>query len=278
MKIAVLSGKGGTGKTTVSSSLAFISKMLLIDTDIEEPNSHIFLKGNIEDIKSVYTRFPEVNMEKCNLCGECGNFCKFNAIIPAKKRVIVFGEACHDCGGCEIVCKNGAISWEKREIGKIYTGKTHFNSINKYGKLNIGEMSGVKIIKEIYKNTEEKDFLIDCPPGTACTTVSAVEVADFAIIVVEPSPFGLSDMKLVVQLLILRDMKIPFGVVINKFDEDKNIVKKYCDDEKIEIIGTIPFDRKIAEAYSKGKIIAEALPEYRENFETILKRVKSYGN
>ena len=276
MKIAVLSGKGGTGKTTVSSSLAFISKMLLIDTDIEEPNSHIFLKGNIEDIKSVYTRFPEVNMEKCNLCGECGEFCKFNAIIPAKKRVIVFGEACHDCGGCEIVCKNGAISWEKREIGKIYTGKTHFNSINKYGKLNIGEMSGVKIIKEIYKNTEEKDFLIDCPPGTACTTVSAVEVADFAIIVVEPSPFGLSDMKLVVQLL--RDMKIPFGVVINKFDEDKNIVKKYCDDEKIEIIGTIPFDRKIAEAYSKGEIIADALSEYRENFETILKRVKSYGN
>lgn len=276
MKIAVLSGKGGTGKTTVSSSLAFISKMLLIDTDIEEPNSHIFLKGNIEDIKSVYTRFPEINMEKCNLCGECGNFCKFNAIIPAKKRVIVFGEACHDCGGCEIVCKNGAISWEKREIGKIYTGKTHFNSVNKYGKLNIGEMSGVKIIKEIYKNTEEKDFLIDCPPGTACTTVSAVEVADFAIIVVEPSPFGLSDMKLVVQLL--RDMKIPFGVVINKFDEDENIVKKYCDDEKIEIIGTIPFDRKIAETYSKGEIIAEALPEYRENFETILKRVKSYGN
>lgn len=276
MKIAVLSGKGGTGKTTVSSSLAFISKMLLIDTDIEEPNSHIFLKGNIEDIKSVYTRFPEVNMEKCNLCGECGNFCKFNAIIPAKKRVIVFGEACHDCGGCEIVCKNGAISWEKREIGKIYTGKTHFNSVNKYGELNIGEMSGVKIIKEIYKNTEEKDFLIDCPPGTACTTVSAVEVADFAIIVVEPSPFGLNDMKLVVQLL--RDMKIPFGVVINKFDENENIVKKYCDDENIEIIGTIPFDRKIAETYSKGEIIAEALPEYRENFETILKRVKSYGN
>ncbi|MFR4479395.1 MAG: P-loop NTPase [Fusobacterium sp.] len=276
MKIAVLSGKGGTGKTTVSSSLAFISKMLFIDTDIEEPNSHIFLKGNVEDIKSVYTRFPEVNMEKCNLCGECGEFCKFNAIIPAKKRVIVFGEACHDCGGCEIVCKNGAISWEKREIGKIYTGKTHFNSVNKYGKLNIGEMSGVKIIKEIYKNTEEKDFLIDCPPGTACTTVSAVEVADFTIIVVEPSPFGLSDMKLVVQLL--RDMKIPFGVVINKFDEDENIVKKYCDDENIEIIGTIPFDRKIAETYSKGEIIAEALPEYRKNFETILKRVKSYGN
>lgn len=250
MKIAVLSGKGGTGKTTVSSSLAFISKMLLIDTDIEEPNSHIFLKGNIEDIKSVYTRFPEVNMEKCNLCGECGNFCKFNAIIPAKKRVIVFGEACHDCGGCEIVCKNGAISWEKREIGKIYTGKTHFNSINKYGELNIGEMSGVKIIKEIYKNTEEKDFLIDCPPGTACTTVSAVEVADFAIIVVEPSPFGLSDMKLVVQLL--RDMKIPFGVVINKFDEDKNIVKNIVMMRKLKLL---------EQSHLIGKLLKHTLKE-----------------
>lgn len=276
MKIAVLSGKGGTGKTTVSGSLAFISKMLLIDTDIEEPNSHIFLKGNVLEKISVYTRFPKVDMQKCNFCGECGNFCKFNAIIPAKNRVIIFGEACHDCGGCEIVCKNGAISWEKREIGKILSGKTYFNSQNKYGKLNIGEMSGVKIIKELYKTTNEKDFLIDCPPGTACTTVSAVEVADFAIVVVEPSPFGLSDMKLVVKLL--REMKIPFGVVINKYEDKDNIIEEYCNNENIEILGQIPFDRKIAETYSKGEIIADVLPEYRVNFENILKRVKSYGN
>ena len=276
MKIAVLSGKGGTGKTTVSSSLAFISKMLLIDTDIEEPNSHIFLKGGIEDVKSVYTRFPEVNMEKCNLCGECGEFCKFNAIIPAKKRVIVFGEACHDCGGCEIVCKNGAISWEKREIGKIFTGKTYFNSDTVCGKLNVGEMSGVRIIKEMYKSSKIKDFLIDCPPGTACTTVAAVEESDFAVVVTEPSPFGLSDMKLVIKLL--RDMKIPFGVVINKAEESEKEVKDYCLSENIEILGEIPFSRKIAENYSKGNIVSDILPEYKKVFENILEKVKNHGN
>lgn len=276
MKIAVLSGKGGTGKTTVSTSLAFISNMLLIDTDIEEPNSHIFLKGKNSENISVYTRFPKVDMTKCNLCGECGNFCKFNAIIPAKNRVIVFGEACHDCGGCEIVCQANAISWEQREIGKIFSEKTYFNSQTKYGKLNIGEMSGVKIIKEIYKLTKENDYLIDCPPGTACTTVSAIEVADFAIIVVEPSPFGLSDMKLVVSLL--RDMKIPFGIVINKYEDDENIIKEYCIKENIEILGTLPFDKKIAQSYAKGEIIADVLPKYQENFENILKKVKSYGN
>ena len=276
MKIAVLSGKGGTGKTTVSTNLAFISKLPLFDTDIEEPNAHIFLKNSTEIEKSVYMNYPKVDMKKCNLCGECGNFCKFNAIIPAKDTVLVFEESCHDCGGCEIICKQNAISWEKREIGKIFTGKTYFDSKIIYGKLNIGEMSGVKIIKEMYENAKYKDFLIDCPPGTACTTVSAVEKADFAIIVTEPSPFGLSDMKLVVKLL--KDMKIPFGVVINKSEEHENETKNYCLAEKIEILGEIPFSRKIAENYSKGNIISDIFLEYREIFENILKKVKSYGN
>ena len=276
MKIAVLSGKGGTGKTTVSTNLAFISKLPLFDTDIEEPNAHIFFKNNTEIEKSVYMNYPKVDMKKCNLCGECGNFCKFNAIIPAKDTVLVFEESCHDCGGCEIICKQNAISWEKREIGKIFTGKTYFDSKIIYGKLNIGEMSGVKIIKEMYENEKYKDFLIDCPPGTACTTVSAVEKADFAIIVTEPSPFGLSDMKLVVKLL--KDMRIPFGVVINKSEECESETKNYCLVEKIEILGEIPFSRKVAENYSKGNIISDIFLEYREIFENILKKVKNYGN
>lgn len=175
MKIAVLSGKGGTGKTTVSTNLAFISKLPLFDTDIEEPNSHIFLKNNIINEESVYMNYPKIHMEKCNLCGECGDFCKFNAVIPARNTVLVFEESCHDCGGCGIICKQKAISWEKREIGKIFTGKTYFDSDTVYGKLNIGEMSGVRIIKKMYKDAKYKDFLIDCPPGTACTTVAAVE-------------------------------------------------------------------------------------------------------
>lgn len=276
MKIAVLSGKGGTGKTTVSTNLAFISKLPLFDTDIEEPNSHIFLKNNIINEESVYMNYPKIHMKKCNLCGECGDFCKFNAVIPARNTVLVFEESCHDCGGCGIICKQKAISWEKREIGKIFTGKTYFDSDTVYGKLNIGEMSGVRIIKKMYKDAKYKDFLIDCPPGTACTTVAAVEEADFAIIVTEPSPFGLSDMKLVVKLL--KDIKIPFGIVVNKAEDDETELKKYCLSENITILGEIPFSRKIAENYSKGEIISDVLPEYRKYYENIWKKVKNYGN
>lgn len=276
MKIAVLSGKGGTGKTTVSISLAFISGITILDMDIEAPNTQLFLKGKHFEENKVKSYYPEVDMSKCNLCGECGKFCRFNAIIPAKNRVIVFEESCHDCGGCEIVCKSGAITWRAREIGKIFCGKTYFNSKMEYGKLNIGEMSGVKIIKQMYRENIEKNLIIDCPPGTSCTTVAAVEKSDYAIVVTELSPFGLSDMKLVVKLL--RDLKVPFGVVINKDDSKENLVESYCQKEGIEILEKIPFDREIAKNYSEGNIIADILPEYRKSFEKILKRVQKYGD
>ena len=276
MKIAVLSGKGGTGKTTVSTSLAFISGIPILDMDIEAPNTQLFLKGKKFKENKVKSCYPEVDMSKCNLCGECGKFCRFNAIIPAKNRVIVFEESCHDCGGCEIICKFGAITWRAREIGKIFCGKTYFNSKMEYGKLNIGEMSGVKIIKHMYRENIEKNLIIDCPPGTSCTTVAAVEKSDYAIVVTELSPFGLSDMKLVVKLL--RDLKVPFGVVINKDDSKENLVESYCQKEGIEILEKIPFDRKIAKNYSEGNIIADILPEYRKSFEKILKRVQKYGD
>lgn len=276
MKIAVLSGKGGTGKTTISTSLAFISGITILDMDIEAPNTQLFLKGKQFEENKVKSCYPEVDMSKCNLCGECGKFCRFNAIIPAKNRVIVFEGSCHDCGGCEIVCKFGAITWRAREIGKIFCGKTYFNSKMEYGKLNIGEMSGVKIIKHMYRENIEKNLIIDCPPGTSCTTVAAVEKSDYAIVVTELSLFGLSDMKLVVKLL--RDLKIPFGIVINKADSKENLVESYCQEEGIEILEKIPFDRKIAKNYSEGNIIADILPEYRKSFEKILKRVQKYGD
>lgn len=277
MKLAVLSGKGGAGKTTISSSLAFVSKVFTIDADIEEPNLHLFLKGNNYIKKIVSTRYPEIDVKKCILCGQCSMFCKFNAIIQGKNQVIVFAESCHDCGGCEIICKQKAIKWKIRDIGNIIERDTYFNSKMKYGKLNIGEMSGVKIIKEMYQDTQIKDFIIDCPPGTSCTTVAAVEEADFAIIVTEASPFGLSDMKLVVKLL--KELKILFGVVINKVDEDedKKEIEKFCSENKIEVLEIFPFDREIAVNYSKGNIIAEMLPKYRGHFENILKKVIAYG-
>lgn len=276
MKIAVLSGKGGTGKTTFSSSFAFITKSLLIDTDIEEPNSHIFLKGKTSQEVSIFNHFPKVDMEKCTLCGKCGDFCRFNAIIPAKNRVVIFGESCHDCGGCQLVCPTNAISWEKREIGKIFVEKSYFNSDLLYGKLNIGEMSGVKIIKGLHSMAKGEDIIIDCPPGTSCNTVNALEGSDFAILVTEPSPFGLSDMKLVVQLL--QDMEIPFGIVINKADNENSEILDFCYKNSIEILGELPFSREVAKSYSEGKIIADALPDSQEIFKNILKKVKEYGN
>ena len=274
MKLAILSGKGGTGKTTVSSNLAYITKNLLIDTDIEEPNSHIFLKPKNIEITPVFTHYPIVGSEKCTLCGKCGDFCRFNAIIPSRKKVLVFEESCHDCGGCEIICNCGAISFQEREIGNIFSGKTFFDSPMKYGKLNIGEMSGVKIIEEIYNKTKENNFIIDCPPGTSCTTVAAVEVADFSIIVTEPSPFGLSDMKLVIELL--KDLKIPFGIVINKsLGDDKEIVD-FATKNKISILGKIPFDKDIAKNYAKGEILSHINPKYKNIFNSILDEVKKY--
>lgn len=275
MKIAVLSGKGGTGKTTVSTSLAFISGIRILDMDIEAPNTQLFLKGKSLEEKEVKSHYPEVDMSKCNLCGKCGEFCRFNAIIPARNKVIVFEESCHDCGGCEIVCDFRAITWKDRVIGKIDYGKTYFNSEMGYGKLNIGEMSGVKIIKQMYKENIDKDLIIDCPPGTSCTTVAAVEKSDYAIVVTEPSPFGLSDMKLVVKLL--RDLKIPFGIVVNKAETDESLIENYCREQEIEILEKIPFDREIAQNYSSGNIIADVLPRYRDSFEKILKRVQEHG-
>lgn len=271
MKLAILSGKGGTGKTTVSTNLAYITKKLLIDTDIEEPNSHIFLKPKDIEISSVFTSYPVVDPDKCTLCEKCGDFCHFNAIIPSRKKVLVFEESCHDCGGCKIVCKFDAIDFQKREIGKIFSGKTFFNSPIKYGRLNIGEMSGVKIIKELYSTTKEKNFIIDCPPGTSCTTVASIEVADFAIIVTEPSPFGLSDMKLVVTLL--KDLNIPFGIVINKSLGNNQEILNFSKENSIPILGEIKFDKDIAKNYSQGEVLANINPKYKEIFQNILNKV-----
>ncbi|BDU50362.1 ATP-binding protein [Haliovirga abyssi] len=273
MRIAVLSGKGGTGKTTISTNLSInIENSMLIDTDVEEPNSHIFLKPNITETKSVKVEYPVVDNEKCTLCGKCGDFCNFNAIIPAKNTVLVFQESCHSCGGCKMVCPTGAITYSKREIGKIYEGDTKFGIKMKYGELNLGEMSGVKIIEELKEITKNEDIvIIDSPPGTSCSTVAAVEDVDYAIVVTEPTPFGVSDMKMVVEML--REMKIPFSVFINKAGLGDNEVYEYCEDEKIKIIGEVLFDKKIAEYYSEGIPFSTKIPKYKKLFNDIFEEI-----
>lgn len=270
MKIAVLSGKGGTGKTTISTNLSALNKNItLIDADIEEPNASIFLKPIVTEEEKIFVEYPMVDSEKCILCGKCGELCKFNAIIPAKNTVLVFTESCHSCGGCGIVCPTGAIKYKKREIGKIIKGKTIFDNYMEYGLLNVGELSGVNIIKALKNNTYDKKLvIIDSPPGTSCVTVAAVEGSDFAIVVTEPTPFGVSDMKMVVEML--RKMKIPFGVFVNKADLGDMEVYNYCIEENIEILGEIPFDKEIAAYYSKGQLFSRYFPHYKEVFEKLL--------
>jgi MinD superfamily P-loop ATPase len=274
MRIAVLSGKGGTGKTTVTSNFTLnIKNSISIDSDVEEPNLHIFMDVKDPTSEPIYTLYPSIDKELCTLCGKCGDFCNYNAIIPAKNQVVVFSESCHDCGGCKLVCPTVAITYKKREVGKIFKGKTKYNTELYYGLLNIGEMSGVKIINQLkkYSELDEETIFIDSPPGTSCTTVAAVEDVDYAIIVSEPTPFGVSDMKMVVEML--REMGIPFGLIINKSGLGDDEIYDYSKDENIEILGEIPFDKKIAELYADGKIFSDSLPEYKNFFNDIYKNI-----
>ncbi|SKC77001.1 ATP-binding protein [Maledivibacter halophilus] len=274
MKIVVLSGKGGTGKTTISTNLAVnIKNAVLIDTDVEEPNSHVFLNPKIEDTIPVTKDYPDVDMDKCILCGKCGDFCRYNAILPARNKVLIFKEMCHDCGGCELVCPAHAIKYIKREIGNIYSGVSKYGVKMKYGDLNVGEVSGVKIIEELKELVKDEEMvIIDAPPGTSCSTVAAATGVDYAIVVSEPTPFGVSDMKMVVEML--RNMNIPFGVVVNKAGLGDNEIYEYCDEENIEILQEVPFDKEIAKLYASGNILSYELKVYKEKIETILKKIK----
>lgn len=273
MRIAVLSGKGGTGKTTLSVNIfSQLKEAVLLDTDVEEPNSHIFLDlETIEDI-DVMKGYPVVDDVKCNLCGACGDICQFNAILPAKKRVMVFADLCHDCGGCQMVCKPQAITYKQKSMGVITHSQTKDKKNFYSGKLNIGEVSGVKIIEAI-KNIDFGSItqIIDSPPGTSCSTVASVEDVDYAIIVSEPTPFGVSDMKMVVEML--RNMNIKFGVVVNKAGLGNDEIYEYLEDEHIELLEKIKFDEKYAKHYAKGHIISNEDNYYKERIETIITKV-----
>lgn len=271
MKLAILSGKGGTGKTTVSTNIAYLLKTFpLVDTDVEEPNGHIFMKAVSSEDRPVKKAFPVVDENTCTLCGKCGDFCRFNTLLPAKNNVIVYKEMCHDCGGCEIVCPTNSISYSEREIGKITEAKTYFDSDFYYGTMNVGELSGVRIIENLVEEVSSKheNIIIDCPPGTSCATVAAVENADRALLVTEATPFGLSDMKMVVDML--EEMKIPFDVVINKYDEAYEELENYLEEKSINIIGRIPFKKEYAMMYSEGKIISEFSEDFKKEVEKII--------
>lgn len=270
MKIAVASGKGGTGKTTIATSLAFVAGKgaTYADCDVEEPNGHLFLKPEIEKSEPFGVLVPHVNLDQCTFCGECREACRYNAIAVLPKTVMIFQELCHSCGGCVVVCPEKAISEKTRETGIIEIGKS--NDIGFiHGKLNVGESMSPPLIYEVIRRLPDEGLvIIDAPPGTSCPVIATVKDADVCLLVTEPTPFGLNDLILAVEMV--RALGVPFGVIINRDGIGDQNVDAYCLAQKIPVIARIPEQRKIAENYSRGYLIAQAIPETASVFESIL--------
>jgi len=269
MRISVASGKGGTGKTTVSVNLALCApgSVQLLDCDVEEPNCHIFLKAEEVSREVAGVPVPVVDEGKCTGCGECGRMCAYHAILCVKKKVLVFEELCHSCGGCMKVCPECAIREEAREIGVVERGRRDGVELVT-GRLKVGRAMSPPLIRAVKQRARGEGLtLIDCPPGTSCPVIAALGGSDFVILVTEPTPFGLHDLTLAVETV--RVLGLPFGVVINRADAGDDRVKAYCEEEGISVLLEVCEDRRIAEATSRGESMVEALPEYRARFEEL---------
>ncbi|PVX25502.1 MAG: (4Fe-4S)-binding protein [Candidatus Bathyarchaeum sp.] len=276
MIITVASGKGGTGKTTVAVNLALsLENVQLLDCDVEEPNSHILLHPNINETEPVYTKVPDVSDELCNYCGKCSKFCAYNALFVAPKTVMVFPELCHSCGGCILVCPKNAITEKERQIGVIKKGEADGVELV-YGELNVGEAMAVPLIKAVKNQIKNnKNVVIDAPPGTACSLVGSVHRTDYCILVTEPTPFGLHDLKITVQ--VLKDLEVPMGVVINRAGLGDRKVYEYCEIENMPLLMEIPFSKRIAELYSRGVPFVAEMPEWKEKFLEVRDKIKGHS-
>ena len=272
MKIGVVSGKGGTGKTLVAVNLAYTAsknrKVTLYDLDVEEPNSFLFFKEYTLDAESVKQMIPKVDDTKCNSCGICSKVCEFNAIINIGEKIIVFPELCHSCYACLELCPKNAITENFKEIGKIQSSKNSQIALIE-GRLNITETSCPSLIREVKKrNNIDSSFCIyDSPPGTSCSVVEAIKDLDYIVVVAEPTIFGFHDFKLMVETI--KTLNKDFGVVINKHNQGNSTLEKYCLENSIEIIEKIPLCYEIASAYAHGNLICENNHELQNIFQNI---------
>jgi len=269
LKIAIASGKGGTGKTTVAVNFAQAlaaggHEVTLLDCDVEEPNVHLFLHQEIETVAAVETTIPQVDEKKCTGCRVCAEVCEYHALAVLGNNVLVFPELCHACGACARFCPERAILEVPREIGMIQTGRTGCIRMIE-GLLNVGEVMSPAVIKRVKEIGSDGNIeIIDAPPGTSCPVIAAVRDTDGVLLVTEPTPFGVHDLKLAVGMVRL--LGLPCAVAINRCDVGETEIWRYCSSEHLPIVLEIPDDRRIAEAYSRGGTIMEELPEYRETF------------
>ena len=271
--IAVASGKGGTGKTTVSLNLArvFGSAVQLLDCDVEEPNDHLFLNGRPVKQEIVAIKVPEVDEALCDGCGECGRFCQYGAIVSFGAKALVFPEMCHGCGGCMLVCPKKVVREVDRRVGvveKIQSGEIALIQ----GRLDVGSAMAPPLIRAVKARIDGGiPSILDAPPGTSCPVIATLRGSDYVVLVTEPTPFGLHDLELAVEMV--REIGIPFGVVVNREGIGDGRVREFCGREKIEVLLEIPDDRRIAEAYSRGDLIVDALPEYTGLFRSLSDKI-----
>ena len=276
MIVSVASGKGGTGKTLVATSLALSLKdrerVQLLDCDVEEPNCHILLKPSLTRSEKVSIPVPEIDEDKCNHCGKCAQVCAYHAIAAMAQHVLVFPNLCHGCGACSYLCPEKAISEKETEIGVIEFGNAGGIDFI-HGKLNPGETMATPVVRQV-KDLTDRDatVIVDCAPGTSCPVVEAIRDSDFCVLVTEPTPFGLNDLVLAVNTV--RELGIPCGVVINRHGVGNNKVEHYCDLEGIPVLLTIPMDIEIARLYSQGTTLVEGMPGWKGAFAIVAKQVR----
>ena len=282
MIISVASGKGGTGKTTIATSLAAVlgARAQLLDCDVEEPNCHILMKPVLRTSESITVPVPIVDMDKCTLCGKCGDVCRFSAIVVIGEQVLTFPQMCHGCGGCALLCPERAIRDGSRELGVRETGLAGPVEFVQ-GRLRIGEAMSPPLIRAVKeKINPHKVAILDAPPGASCPVINTVMGSDFIIMVTEPTPFGLHDLGIAVEAI--SHLAIPLGVVLNRSDVGDKEVQEYCDQRGIPLLAEIPHDRRIAEGYSRGHLLVASVPEYiklfLELYDTIRELVGDTGS
>jgi MinD superfamily P-loop ATPase len=277
LTISIASGKGGTGKTTLATNLvAALAQtgvsVAYLDCDVEEPNGHLFLKPETDITRSVEVLIPKVHHDRCTFCGLCSEICQFNAIAVMLDKVLVYPSLCHSCGACKVVCPEDAIEEIPRAIGQIKSG-TGMGVQFYEGRLNIGEAMAPPITKELKKGMPDTDIVvIDAPPGTSCPVIEAVDDTDFVVLVTEPTPFGLNDLKLAVEMT--KALKLPFGIVINRSDTGDDRVEDYCRDEDLDLMLKIPFDRHLAEVYSRGGMLTSSNNGYSKILLELYAKIK----